>query len=66
LNEPTRSEAAGGFSSSTIFAWYPSGVAHKVAFAGAGTMHDFSYLGGFLGIVTGSVYLIVERVRLRR
>ena len=43
--------------------WYPDQVADKVAFARAGTMHNFSYLGGFLGIVTGSLYLIVERMR---
>jgi hypothetical protein len=43
--------------------WFPAGVADRVAFARAGTMHNFSYLGGFLGIVTGSVYLIVRRVR---
>jgi hypothetical protein len=40
------------------------GVVDRVAFARAGTMHDFSYLGGFLGILTASIYLIVERVRL--
>jgi hypothetical protein len=44
--------------------WYPSGVADKVAFARAGTMHNFSYLGGFIGIITGSLYLIIERIRL--
>lgn len=38
--------------------WYPEQVADKVAFARAGTMHNFSYLGGFLGIFTGSVYLL--------
>jgi hypothetical protein len=43
--------------------WYPDQVADRVAFARAGTMHNFSYLGGFLGIVTGSLYLIVERLR---
>jgi hypothetical protein len=43
--------------------WYP-GVADKVAFARAATMHNFSYLGGFIGIITGSLYLIVERIRL--
>ncbi len=26
-------------------------------------MHEFSYLGGFIGILTGTLYLIVERVR---
>ena len=45
--------------------WYPEGVTDQVAFARAGTMHNFSYLGGFLGIITGSLYLVVERIRLR-
>jgi hypothetical protein len=39
---------------------YPNQVADKVAFSRARTMHNFSYLGGFLGIVTGSLFLIVE------
>jgi hypothetical protein len=46
--------------------WFPEGVVDKVAFARAGTMHNFSYLGGFIGILTGSLYLIVERVRLSK
>jgi hypothetical protein len=41
----------------------PHGYPYSVAFARAGTMHDFSYLGGFVGIITGTLYLIVERVR---
>jgi hypothetical protein len=27
-------------------------------------MHNFSYLGGGIGIITGALYLIVARVRL--
>ncbi len=46
--------------------WYPEGVVDKVAFARVGTMHNFGYLGGFLGILTGSAYLAVERFRLGR
>jgi hypothetical protein len=46
--------------------WYPPGVADRVAFARAGSMHNFSYLGGGIGIVTGSVYLIVARLRLKK
>jgi len=46
--------------------WFPEGVVDKAAFARVGIMHDFSYLGGFLGIVTGSIYLIIERLRLAR
>ena len=41
----------------------PAGV-DRIAFCRAGTMHNFSYLGGVLGIMTGSLYLIVERFRL--
>lgn len=43
--------------------WYSANVTDRVAFARAGMMHNFSYLGGGIGILTGSVYLIVERVR---
>jgi hypothetical protein len=32
----------------------------------AGTMHNFSYLGGFVGILTASAYLVVERIRMKR
>ncbi len=46
--------------------WIPAGVDDKAAFARVGVMHDFSYLGGFLGIVTGSIYLVLERLRLGR
>ncbi len=45
---------------------YPNGVTDKAAFARAAAMHNFSYLGGFLGIITGSMYLIVERIRLSK
>jgi hypothetical protein len=45
--------------------WYPTGVADKVAFARAGMMHNFSYLGGFLGIITATIYLVAARLRLR-
>ena len=45
--------------------WYPEGVVDRVGFARAGTMHNFSYLGGFLGILTCSLYLVVVRIRLK-
>jgi hypothetical protein len=49
------------------FPWdYPSGVTDKVGFARVGVMHGFSYLGGFLGIITASIYLLIARVRLAR
>jgi len=46
--------------------WYPEEVGDRVAFARAGNMHNFSYLGGGIGIITGSAYLIVERLRLTK
>ena len=46
--------------------WYPAGATDRVAFARAGTLHNFTYLGGFLGSITGSLYLVAERVRLTR
>jgi hypothetical protein len=46
--------------------WYPEGLTNQVAFARAATMHNFSYLGGFLGILTGSAYLVIERIRLTK
>jgi hypothetical protein len=38
--------------------------ADELAFVRARTMHDFSYSGGFAGIITGSLYLVAERVRM--
>lgn len=35
----------------------------QVAFSRAGVMHNFSYLGGFLGIATGLIYLAWARWR---
>ena len=42
---------------------YGNEITDDVAFARAGTMHNFSYLGGLLGIVTGG--LIIFRFRRR-
>jgi len=36
-------------------------VVDKVNFARVGTMHNFSYLGGLIGIATGIAYLIIKR-----
>ncbi len=42
---------------------YGQKIDDPVAFMRAITMHNFSYLGGLLGIITGSVWLILERRR---
>ena len=49
---------------SPIEFWYGERLQDPAAFMRSGTMHDFSYLGGFLGIVTGSLYLLIARVRI--
>jgi hypothetical protein len=45
---------------------YPPDVIDKVAFARVGTMHNFSYLGGFVGIVVAVLFLFIARFRLSR
>ena len=40
-------------------------IRDPVAFTRAGTMHDFSYLGGLIGIFSGAAYLIGQRRRAR-
>jgi hypothetical protein len=45
---------------------YPDGVANRVEFARVGLMHNFSYFGGLVGIVTGLMYLAIARWRLAR
>jgi hypothetical protein len=45
---------------------YPDGVTDRVAFARAGTMHNLSYVGALFGILTGSLYIVVERFRANR
>ena len=42
---------------------YGNQVIDDVAFARAGTMHNFSYLGGLIGIVTGGVSILLQRRR---
>lgn len=44
--------------------WFPDGVVDEVAFERAGTMHNFSYLGGAFGILTGCIYVAVVRVQI--
>ena len=45
--------------------WYPDGIIDKVSFARVGTMHNFSYLGGMIGIITGVIYLIRARSKTK-
>lgn len=44
----------------------PSNVADKAAFITAGTIHDFTYLGGAVGLFAGIIFLLLKYIRLRR
>ncbi len=44
--------------------WFPKDVSDPVAFSRAGTMHNFSYTGGFAGILTATAYLVLARWRM--
>lgn len=45
---------------------FPEGVNDRVAFARVGIMHNFSYFGGGVGMLTGLAYLIWARWRMGR
>lgn len=45
--------------------WYPEEEINRVAFARVGTMHNFSYLGGFAGIFVAIAYLAIARKRFK-
>jgi hypothetical protein len=45
---------------------YPARITQPLAFARAGHMHNFSYLGGLVGIIAGIVFLLVQRRRIKR
>ena len=44
---------------------YDNEIVDDVAFARAGTMHNFSYLGGVVGILAGGCYLFWLRKQIR-
>lgn len=51
---------------SVLLDHYPARITQPLAFERAGHMHNFSYLGGFVGIVVGIIFLLVQRKRLKR
>jgi hypothetical protein len=45
---------------------FPDGVVDKVNFAVVGNMHNFSYIGGIIGIIIGIIYIIINNFRIRK
>jgi hypothetical protein len=46
--------------------WLPGNLIDKDRFIIVGSVHNFSYLGGLLGLATGIVYLLLKAVRQSR
>ena len=46
--------------------WIPPNVVDKPAFITAGSIHNFTYLGGGIGLLVGIIFLLVKNSRLRR
>ena len=44
---------------------YGNQISNDVAFARAGTIHNFSYLGGLVGVITGGIAIWLQRRRRR-
>ena len=48
------------------FTRYNNEIDDDAAFARAGTMHNFSYLGGLIGLITGAIAIFWQRKRHRK
>jgi hypothetical protein len=46
--------------------WMPDNLEHKRDFITVGSIHNFSYLGGVLGLLTGISYMIIQKSKLNR
>ena len=46
--------------------WLPDNLIDKDNFIVVGSIHNFSYLGGLLGLILGSVYLIRKQKRQKK
>jgi len=45
--------------------WLPENLVDRKAFITVGSIHNFSYLGGLLGIIAGIIYLVWLRISNR-
>lgn len=43
--------------------WFPQGLQDREHFIITGCIHNFSYLGGILGLAAGIIYLVIQKVR---
>ena len=43
----------------------PKGVEDKINFCVVGNMHNFSYIGGIVGIIIGIIYIIIKKNKIK-
>jgi len=46
--------------------WLPNNLVHRTEFITVGSIHNFSYLGGLIGLALALVFLLVKKARLRK
>jgi hypothetical protein len=46
--------------------YIPEGVEDKVKFCVVGNMHNFSYIGGIVGMLVGIIHIIVKKRQIRK
>ncbi|MEJ8802153.1 hypothetical protein [Pontibacter sp. H249] len=53
-------------SATSIDWWLPENLIDKVSFVSVGSMHNFSYMGGLVGMIVGVVLSIKEKKKQRQ
>jgi hypothetical protein len=46
--------------------WFPDNLINKKNFIAVGSMHNFSYLGGLIGLIAGIIYSLQQRRTARQ
>lgn len=44
--------------------WLPDNLIDKKNFIAVGSMHNFSYIGGLIGLIAGTIYILRKRKKL--
>jgi hypothetical protein len=43
----------------------PDNVEDKINFCVVGNMHNFSYIGGIVGMVVGIIYIVIKKIKIK-
>jgi hypothetical protein len=44
----------------------PEGVTDIVKFCVVGNMHNYSYIGGIVGMIIGIIYIVIKNIKIRK